>query len=142
MAEADGDVNAGDDNCSVESGITTRAQIRETFESAYCSHWVYVRHLAFYSLRGAARTKERVSSSFKYFERKHSNGGTLVAETPTIATNYTFDPFARHQFYVDVNESLVRARDRPAQREPPTRAARARGGAGVGNGGRDRADCG
>src|SRR5579872_3189004 len=32
----------------------------------------------------------------------------MVAETPTIATNYTFDPFARHQFYVDVNESLVR----------------------------------
>jgi ubiquinone/menaquinone biosynthesis C-methylase UbiE len=43
-----------------------------------------------------------------HFEREHSNGGTLVAETPTIATNYTFDPFARHQFYVDVNESLVR----------------------------------
>jgi ubiquinone/menaquinone biosynthesis C-methylase UbiE len=31
-----------------------------------------------------------------------------VTETPTLATNFTFDPFARHQFYVDVNASLVR----------------------------------
>ncbi|MFI5274750.1 MAG: class I SAM-dependent methyltransferase [Ktedonobacterales bacterium] len=31
-----------------------------------------------------------------------------MAETPTIATSYTFDPFARHQFYHDVNQSLVR----------------------------------
>jgi ubiquinone/menaquinone biosynthesis C-methylase UbiE len=31
-----------------------------------------------------------------------------VAETPTIASSYTFDPFARHQFYHDVNESLAR----------------------------------
>lgn len=31
-----------------------------------------------------------------------------MAETPTIAGSYTFDPFARHQFYHDVNESLVR----------------------------------
>jgi ubiquinone/menaquinone biosynthesis C-methylase UbiE len=31
-----------------------------------------------------------------------------MAETPTVASNYTFDPFARHQFYHDVNESLVR----------------------------------
>lgn len=31
-----------------------------------------------------------------------------MAETPTIASSYTFDPFARHQFYHDVNESLVR----------------------------------
>jgi ubiquinone/menaquinone biosynthesis C-methylase UbiE len=31
-----------------------------------------------------------------------------VAQTPTLATSYTFDPFARHQFYVDVNASLVR----------------------------------
>jgi len=30
-----------------------------------------------------------------------------VAETPTNATSYTFDPFARHQFYIDVNASLV-----------------------------------
>ncbi len=30
-----------------------------------------------------------------------------MAETPTLATNFTFDPFARHQFYVDVNASLV-----------------------------------
>jgi ubiquinone/menaquinone biosynthesis C-methylase UbiE len=30
-----------------------------------------------------------------------------VAETPTNATNYTFDPFARHQFYTAVNASLV-----------------------------------
>lgn len=31
-----------------------------------------------------------------------------MAETPTIAADYTFDPFSRHQFYHDVNESLVR----------------------------------
>lgn len=31
-----------------------------------------------------------------------------MAETPTIASSYTFDPFARHQFYHDVNESLAR----------------------------------
>ncbi|HEX8982498.1 MAG TPA: class I SAM-dependent methyltransferase [Ktedonobacterales bacterium] len=31
-----------------------------------------------------------------------------MAETPTVASSYTFDPFARHQFYHDVNESLVR----------------------------------
>ena len=31
-----------------------------------------------------------------------------MAQTPTIATDYTFDPFARHQFYHNVNESLVR----------------------------------
>lgn len=31
-----------------------------------------------------------------------------MAETPTIASSYTFDPFARHQFYHDVNQSLVR----------------------------------
>lgn len=31
-----------------------------------------------------------------------------MAETPTIAGSYTFDPFARHKFYHDVNESLVR----------------------------------
>jgi len=36
------------------------------------------------------------------------NGETPVAQTPTLATNFTFDPFARHQFYVDVNASLVR----------------------------------
>jgi ubiquinone/menaquinone biosynthesis C-methylase UbiE len=28
--------------------------------------------------------------------------------TPTVAGSYTFDPFARHQFYCDVNASLVR----------------------------------
>src|SRR5215471_15238490 len=43
-----------------------------------------------------------------------------MAQTPTIAGSYTFDPFARHQFYHDVNQSLVRAAiarldaDRPA----------------------------
>jgi ubiquinone/menaquinone biosynthesis C-methylase UbiE len=31
-----------------------------------------------------------------------------VAKTPTNATNYTFDPFARHQFYIDINAALVR----------------------------------
>ncbi len=31
-----------------------------------------------------------------------------MAATPTIASEYTFDPFARHQFYRDVNQSLVR----------------------------------
>ncbi|HEV2457931.1 MAG TPA: class I SAM-dependent methyltransferase [Ktedonobacterales bacterium] len=32
-----------------------------------------------------------------------------MAQTPTIAESYTFDPFARHQFYHDVNQSLVRS---------------------------------
>ncbi|MBF6591950.1 MAG: class I SAM-dependent methyltransferase, partial [Ktedonobacterales bacterium] len=31
-----------------------------------------------------------------------------MAETPTIASSYTFDPFARHPFYTEVNASLVR----------------------------------
>jgi len=31
-----------------------------------------------------------------------------MAETPTIAGSYTFDPFARHQFYQDINAALVR----------------------------------
>ncbi len=31
-----------------------------------------------------------------------------MAETPAVARSYTFDPFARHQFYHDINESLVR----------------------------------
>ncbi len=31
-----------------------------------------------------------------------------MADTPPVATSYTFDPFARHQFYIDVNASLVR----------------------------------
>ena len=31
-----------------------------------------------------------------------------MAETPTIASSYTFDPFARHDFYHQVNQSLVR----------------------------------
>jgi ubiquinone/menaquinone biosynthesis C-methylase UbiE len=31
-----------------------------------------------------------------------------MAATPAIASEYTFDPFARHQFYHDVNQSLVR----------------------------------
>jgi ubiquinone/menaquinone biosynthesis C-methylase UbiE len=35
-------------------------------------------------------------------------GGYFMAETPAVASSYTFDPFARHQFYHDVNESLVR----------------------------------
>ncbi len=30
-----------------------------------------------------------------------------MAETPLIASSYTFDPFARHPFYTDVNASLV-----------------------------------
>jgi ubiquinone/menaquinone biosynthesis C-methylase UbiE len=33
----------------------------------------------------------------------------MTQQTPTIAGEYTFDPFARHQFYHDVNQSLVRA---------------------------------
>ena len=33
----------------------------------------------------------------------------MAQQTPTIASEYTFDPFARHQFYHDVNQSLVRA---------------------------------
>src|SRR5262249_4397623 len=49
--------------------------------------------------------------------------GRLMAQTPTIAGSYTFDPFARHQFYHDINQSLVRAAierldaDRPAGTE-------------------------
>src|SRR5258707_13603757 len=31
-----------------------------------------------------------------------------MADTPTIAGSYTFDPFARHQFYQDINAALVR----------------------------------
>lgn len=31
-----------------------------------------------------------------------------MVETPMIAGSYTFDPFARHQFYHDINQSLVR----------------------------------
>lgn len=31
-----------------------------------------------------------------------------MAQTPTLASSYTFDPFARHQFYTEVNASLVR----------------------------------
>lgn len=30
-----------------------------------------------------------------------------MTETPVLASSYTFDPFARHQFYHDVNQSLV-----------------------------------
>ncbi len=43
-----------------------------------------------------------------------------MAMTPAVASSYTFDPFARHQFYHDVNQSLVRLAierlhaDRPA----------------------------
>jgi ubiquinone/menaquinone biosynthesis C-methylase UbiE len=43
-----------------------------------------------------------------------------MTATPAIAGTYTFDPFARHQFYHDVNQSLVRTAikrldaDRPA----------------------------
>ncbi len=32
-----------------------------------------------------------------------------MAQTPVIAGSYTFDPFARHRFYHDINQSLVRA---------------------------------
>src|SRR6185437_9027581 len=35
------------------------------------------------------------------------DGGPSVTETPVLASNYTFDPFARHKFYHDVNQSLV-----------------------------------
>jgi ubiquinone/menaquinone biosynthesis C-methylase UbiE len=31
-----------------------------------------------------------------------------MAEIPNNVPNYTFDPFARHQFYIDINASLVR----------------------------------
>ena len=31
-----------------------------------------------------------------------------MTETPEVASSYTFDPFAQHQFYHDVNQSLVR----------------------------------
>lgn len=43
-----------------------------------------------------------------------------MTQTPTVASSYTFDPFARHQFYHDVNQSLIRQAlsrldaDRPA----------------------------
>ena len=30
-----------------------------------------------------------------------------MTETPVIASSYTFDPFAQHKFYHDVNQSLV-----------------------------------
>lgn len=42
-----------------------------------------------------------------------------MAESPTNETGYTFDPFARHQFYIDVNASLVqRAIDRVEASRP------------------------
>lgn len=31
-----------------------------------------------------------------------------MTQTPSVASSYTFDPFARHKFYHDVNESLAR----------------------------------
>jgi ubiquinone/menaquinone biosynthesis C-methylase UbiE len=31
-----------------------------------------------------------------------------MAEIPSNVPNYTFDPFARHQFYIDINAALVR----------------------------------
>jgi ubiquinone/menaquinone biosynthesis C-methylase UbiE len=31
-----------------------------------------------------------------------------MAETPVNAPGYTFDPFVRHQFYIDINAALVR----------------------------------
>src|SRR5262249_5524891 len=55
--------------------------------------------------------------------RQAETGGEMrisMAHTPTIAGSYTFDPFARHQFYHDVNQALVHAAiarldaDRPA----------------------------
>src|SRR6185437_2610060 len=53
-----------------------------------------------------------------------TEGERAMAETPTIASSYTFDPFARHQFYHDVNESLVRrAIDRLDAAMPKGRAA-------------------
>ena len=30
-----------------------------------------------------------------------------MTETPVLASSYTFDPFAQHKFYHDVNQSLV-----------------------------------
>lgn len=30
-----------------------------------------------------------------------------MTETPVLASSYTFDPFARHKFYHDINQSLV-----------------------------------
>jgi ubiquinone/menaquinone biosynthesis C-methylase UbiE len=48
-----------------------------------------------------------------------------MAETPAVASSYTFDPFARHQFYHDVNESLVRlALSKLDQSMPPGKSAR------------------
>ncbi|WIG61480.1 MAG: hypothetical protein OJF49_004228 [Ktedonobacterales bacterium] len=43
-----------------------------------------------------------------------------MAETPTIADSYTFDPFARHKFYHDVNLSLVRTAIERLDRDKPT----------------------
>lgn len=31
-----------------------------------------------------------------------------MSETPVLASSYTFDPFAQHKFYHDINQSLVR----------------------------------
>ena len=42
-----------------------------------------------------------------------------MAETPTIAASYTFDPFAQHQFYHNVNQSLVRTAIQRLDTETP-----------------------
>ena len=42
-----------------------------------------------------------------------------MAETPTIAASYTFDPFAQHQFYHNVNRSLVRTAIQRLDAETP-----------------------
>jgi ubiquinone/menaquinone biosynthesis C-methylase UbiE len=58
-----------------------------------------------------------------------------MAETPTIAGSYTFDPFARHQFYQNINAALVRKAlerldaDRP--RGAPVRVAELASGTGA-----------
>ncbi|MDE3231089.1 MAG: class I SAM-dependent methyltransferase [Chloroflexota bacterium] len=42
-----------------------------------------------------------------------------MTQTPSIASSYTFDPFARHQFYHDVNESLARRAIQAVNRSLP-----------------------
>ncbi|HEX9037936.1 MAG TPA: methyltransferase [Ktedonobacterales bacterium] len=44
-----------------------------------------------------------------------------MAETPAVASSYTFDPFARHQFYREINDSLVRMALRQIDARMPER---------------------